>query len=77
VQVEPIGEAVFSPAIEMVSQLSTTTDVALRPQVEGRVVQILGQQGQQVEAGQPILVLDTRSSGLPSMRPAPRRAGTR
>jgi len=58
VQVEPIGEAVFSPAIEMVSQLSTTTDVALRPQVEGRVVQILVQQGQRVEAGQPILVLD-------------------
>jgi RND family efflux transporter MFP subunit len=58
VQVEPIGEDAFSPAIEMVSQLSTTTDVALRPQVEGRVVQILVRQGQRVEAGQPILVLD-------------------
>ncbi|MCP9927249.1 efflux RND transporter periplasmic adaptor subunit [Cyanobium sp. CH-040] len=58
VQVEAIGDAAFSPGIEMVSQLSTTTDVALRPQVEGRVVQILVQQGQRVEAGQPILVLD-------------------
>lgn len=58
VQVESIGDAAFSPAIEMVSQLSTTTDVALRPQVEGRVVRILVRQGQRVEAGQPILVLD-------------------
>jgi RND family efflux transporter MFP subunit len=58
VQVEQIGDAEFSPSIVAVSQLSTVTDVALRPQVDGRVVQILVSQGQRVEAGQPILVLD-------------------
>ena len=58
VQVARIGEAEFSPGIEVVSQLSSTTDVALRPEIDGRVVKILVQQGDQVKAGQPILVLD-------------------
>ena len=58
VQVESIGEAEFSPSIEVISQLSSTTDVALRPEIDGRVVKILVSQGQQVKAGQPILVLD-------------------
>lgn len=58
VQTEAIGEASFSPAIEVISQLSSTTDVALRPEVDGRVVKILATQGQRVKAGQPILVLD-------------------
>ena len=58
VQVARIGEAAFSPGIEVVSQLSSTTDVALRPEIDGRVVKILVQQGDQVKAGQPILVLD-------------------
>jgi membrane fusion protein, multidrug efflux system len=58
VQVETLGEARFSPAIEVVSRLSSTTDVALSPEVDGRVVKILATQGQRVEAGQPILVLD-------------------
>jgi RND family efflux transporter MFP subunit len=58
VEVTPIGEAAFSPSIEVVSQLSSTTDVALRPEIDGRVVKILVQQGDQVKAGQPILVLD-------------------
>ena len=58
VQVESIGEAEFNPSIEVISQLSSTTDVALRPETDGRVVKILATQGQQVKAGQPILVLD-------------------
>ncbi len=53
-----MGAAEFAPAIEVVSRLSSTTDVALRPEVDGQVVKILATQGQQVQAGQPILVLD-------------------
>ena len=58
VQVESIGEAEFNPSIEVISQLSSTTDVALRPEIDGRVVKILVSQGQRVKAGQPVLVLD-------------------
>ena len=58
VQVATISEAEFSPSIEVISQLSSTTDVALRPETDGRVVKILVSQGQRVKAGQPILVLD-------------------
>jgi RND family efflux transporter MFP subunit len=58
VQVESIGEAEFNPSIEVISRLSSTTDVALRPETDGRVVKILVQQGQRVKAGQRILVLD-------------------
>jgi len=58
VQVARIGEAEFNPGIDVVSQLSSTTDVALRPEIDGRVVKILVQQGDEVKAGQPILVLD-------------------
>ncbi|WP_398330275.1 efflux RND transporter periplasmic adaptor subunit [Vulcanococcus sp.] len=58
VQVESIGEADFNPSIDVISVLSSTTDVALRPETDGRVVNILVSQGQQVKAGQPILVLD-------------------
>ncbi|MBM5806284.1 MAG: efflux RND transporter periplasmic adaptor subunit [Cyanobacteria bacterium M_surface_10_m2_179] len=58
VQVERIGEADFNPSIEVISVLSSTKDVALRPETDGRVVKILVSQGQRVSAGQPILVLD-------------------
>ena len=58
VQVEGIGDAVFNPSIEVISRLSSTTDVALRPETDGRVVKILVQQGERVKAGQRILVLD-------------------
>ena len=58
VQVARIAEAEFSPGIEVISQLSSTTDVALRPEIDGRVVRILVRQGDLVKAGQPILVLD-------------------
>jgi RND family efflux transporter MFP subunit len=58
VKVATIGEASFSPTIEVVSVLASTTDVTLRPEADGRVVKILARQGQRVKAGQPILVLD-------------------
>ena len=58
VQVERIGEAAFSPGIEVVSRLESTSNVAMRPEADGRVVKILATQGQRVKAGQPILVLD-------------------
>ena len=58
VQVCTLAEAEFSPSIDVVSQLSSTADVALRPETDGRVVKILATQGQRVKAGDPILVLD-------------------
>ena len=57
-QVARIDAADFSPGIEVISQLSSTTDVALRPEIDGRVVKILVRQGDEVKAGQRILVLD-------------------
>ena len=58
VQAETIDEASFSPSIEVVSVLTSTTNVTLAPEADGRVVKILATQGQRVTAGQPILVLD-------------------
>jgi len=58
VQAETIDEASFSPSIEVVSVLTSTTNVTLAPEADGRVVKILAIQGQRVKAGQPILVLD-------------------
>jgi RND family efflux transporter MFP subunit len=77
VQVESVADAEFSPSIGAVSQLSTVSDVALRPQVDGRVVQILVSQGQRVEAGQPILVLDNaqQRASLDAARAEARRDG--
>ena len=58
VQVQTIGSAEFNSSIEVISRLSSTTDVSLRPEADGRVVKILVKQGQTVKAGEPILVLD-------------------
>ena len=58
VQVQTIGSAEFNPSIDVISRLSSTTDVSLRPEADGRVVKILVKQGQTVKAGEPILVLD-------------------
>lgn len=78
VQVETVGEAEFSPAIDVVSRLSSTTDVALRPEVDGRVVKILATQGQRVKAGQPILVLDNvqQSAALDAAKAEARKDNT-
>jgi RND family efflux transporter MFP subunit len=58
VQTAAISEASFSPNIEAISVLESTTNVALMPETDGRVVKVLAKDGQQVKAGQPILVLD-------------------
>ena len=58
VKTATISEATFQPNIQAISVLESTTNVALRPETDGRVVQVLARDGQQVKAGQPILVLD-------------------
>ena len=58
VQSVVVGTANFSPTIDVVSKLESTTNVAMRPEADGRVVKILAVEGQQVRAGQPILELD-------------------
>ena len=58
VQTATISEATFEPNIQAISVLESTTNVALRPETDGRVVRVLARDGQQVKAGQPILVLD-------------------
>ena len=58
VQTAAISEASFSPNIQAISVLESTTNVVLMPETDGRVVQVLAKDGQQVKAGQPILVLD-------------------
>ena len=58
VQTARIGDATFNPSVEAISMLESTTNVALRPETEGRVVKILASEGDRVKAGQPILVLD-------------------
>ena len=75
VQVATIAEAEFNPSIDVVSQLSSTTDVALRPETDGRVVKILATQGQRVKAGDPIIVLDNvqQTAGLDASKAEARK----
>ena len=58
VQTATISEFTFEPNIQAISVLESTTNVGLMPETDGRVVQVLAKDGQQVKAGQPILVLD-------------------
>ena len=58
VQSATITDATFEPNIQAISVLESTTTVALMPETDGRVVQVLVKDGQKVSAGQPILVLD-------------------
>ena len=58
VQTATISETTFEPNIQAISVLESTTNVALMPETDGRVVQVLAKDGQEVKAGQPILVLD-------------------
>ena len=70
IQTSRISEANFSPAIEAISPLESTTNVAVKPQIDGAVVEILATAGQQVKAGQVILVLDNvqQSAALDAAR---------
>lgn len=58
VQTAEVGMGRFSPSIDVVSKLESTTNVAMRPEADGRVVRILAVEGQRVRAGQRILELD-------------------
>ena len=58
VQTSQVTESSFSPTIEAISPLESTSNVAVKPQVDGTVVKILAEEGQTVKAGQVILVLD-------------------
>ena len=75
VSVAPVLEETFTPSIEVVSRLSSTKDVDLRPEVDGRVVEIRASQGQRVKAGETILVLDNvqEAAALDSSRAEARK----
>ena len=53
-----ISKSRFQPSIKAVSPLESTTNVALSPEADGRVIKKLVSEGDQVKAGQVILVLD-------------------
>ena len=56
IQTSRIETTTFSPEIEAISPLESTSNVAVKPQIDGTVVQILATAGQEVKAGQVILV---------------------
>ena len=58
VQTARIRSAKFNPSVHAISVLESTSNVALKPESEGRVVQIIAREGQRVKAGDTILVLD-------------------
>ena len=70
IQTSRIEKATFSPAIEAISPLESTSNVAVKPQIDGSVVKILATAGQPVKAGQVILVLDNvqQSAALDAAR---------
>ena len=53
-----ISQSTFKPSIKAVSPLESTTNVTLSPETDGRVIKKLVKEGDQVQAGQVILVLD-------------------
>ena len=65
----------FAPVIEAISPLESTSNVAVKPQIDGTVVQIMASAGQQVKAGQVILVLDNvqQSAALDAARSEARK----
>ncbi len=53
-----ISESTFAPSIRAISPLESTTNVVLSPETDGRVIKKLVREGDRVQAGQVILVLD-------------------
>ena len=53
-----IAQGSFQPSIKAISPLESTTNVTLSPETDGRVIKKLVKEGDQVQAGQVILVLD-------------------
>jgi len=58
VQAEPVAAAVFSQNVDTVSTLEAIDEVALAAQATGRIEQLLVRQGDTVNQGQRLLVLD-------------------
>ena len=58
VQTVVLGEATFTPGIQVVSELESRTSVTLKPETDGRVVKIEVNQGDLVRKGQVLFVLD-------------------
>ena len=75
IQTSRIERETFSPVIEAISPLESTSNVAVKPQIDGTVVQIMASAGQQVKAGQVILVLDNvqQSAALDAARSEARK----
>ena len=75
IQTSRIEKATFFPAIEAISPLESTSNVEVKPQIDGTVVQILATAGQPVKAGQVILVLDNvqQSAALDAARSEARK----
>nr|WP_115094568.1 efflux RND transporter periplasmic adaptor subunit [Synechococcus sp. UW106] len=75
IQTSRIEQATFFPAIEAISPLESTSNVEVKPQIDGTVVQILATAGQPVKAGQVILVLDNvqQSAALDAARSEARK----
>ena len=75
IQTSRIKTSTFSPVIEAISPLESTSNVAVKPQIDGTVIQILATAGQQVKAGQVILVLDNvqQSAALDAARSEARK----
>ena len=75
IQTSQIEKATFFPAIEAISPLESTSNVEVKPQIDGTVVQILATAGQPVKAGQVILVLDNvqQSAALDAARSEARK----
>ncbi|MDP6193917.1 MAG: efflux RND transporter periplasmic adaptor subunit [Prochlorococcaceae cyanobacterium ETNP18_MAG_1] len=70
IQTSQIKLADFAPSINAISMLESSTNVSLTPETSGSVVKILAKEGQQVKAGQAILVLDNvqQSAALDSSK---------
>ena len=75
IQTSRIEQATFFPSIEAISPLESTSNVEVKPQIDGTVVQILATAGQPVKAGQVILVLDNvqQSAALDAARSEARK----
>jgi RND family efflux transporter MFP subunit len=66
VRIEPVGRSPIQESSEFIGNLESRNSVSLRPQVEGRVVEIYVEPGEQVTAGTPIVQLspDERQADL-------------
>ncbi|MGB3519171.1 MAG: efflux RND transporter periplasmic adaptor subunit [Elainellaceae cyanobacterium] len=57
VQLETVERSPIEESSEFIGNLESRNSVSLRPEIEGRVVEIYAEPGQQVEAGTPIVQL--------------------